>query len=69
MLARLAQQYMLDRTPGLGILADAALDVPHNHGVGESVIVGDSYFVEALWRLLCPQIAGAGLYPRGGNQR
>jgi len=72
MLARLAEQYMLDRKPGLGILADAALDVPHNHGVGESVIVGDSYFVESLWRLFRPQGDGAGLYPKPaarGDQR
>jgi unsaturated chondroitin disaccharide hydrolase len=70
MLTRLAQQYMLDREPGLGILADAALDVPHNHGVGESVIVGDSYFVEGLWRLLRPKGDSAGLYPKhAGDQR
>jgi unsaturated chondroitin disaccharide hydrolase len=70
MLARLAKQYMLDREPGLGILADAALDVPHHHGVGESVIVGDSYFVEGLWRLLRPQNDRAGLYPNSeGEQR
>lgn len=38
---------------GLGILRGAALDVPHDHGVGHdaAVIVGDSYYVEALWRL------------------
>lgn len=38
---------------GLGILRGAALDVPHDHGVGHdaAVVVGDSYYVEALWRL------------------
>ncbi|MEO7348468.1 MAG: hypothetical protein ABIW32_01170 [Terrimesophilobacter sp.] len=53
MMAKLSEKYVVNH-PGLGILRGAALDVPHEHGVGENaaVIVGDSYYTEALWRLL-----------------
>lgn len=52
MLTQLSQKYVNDHL-GLGILNGAALDVPHDHGVGANaaVIVGDSYYVEALSRL------------------
>jgi unsaturated chondroitin disaccharide hydrolase len=52
MMERLSRQYVIDHD-GLGILSAAALDVPHDHGVGSkaAVIVGDSYYTEALWRL------------------
>ncbi|HEU0256356.1 MAG TPA: hypothetical protein VFQ96_00795 [Microbacteriaceae bacterium] len=55
MAARLAEGYVLGHG-GPGILRGAALDVPHNHGVGHdcAVIVGDSYFTETLWRLRNP---------------
>lgn len=51
MLEALSLEYVIDRPRGHGILAGAALDVPHGHGIDASVIVGDSYYVEALWRL------------------
>ncbi|TAM71283.1 MAG: hypothetical protein EPN48_01545 [Microbacteriaceae bacterium] len=52
MVAQLSDKYVVNHR-GLGILRGAALDVPHEHGVGEeaAVIVGDSYYTEALWRL------------------
>lgn len=52
MTRRLAERYVIGQA-GPGILHQAALDVPHRHGVGEdaAVIVGDSYFTETLWRL------------------
>jgi unsaturated chondroitin disaccharide hydrolase len=52
MATSLSAGYVVDHK-GLGILRGAALDVPHNHGVGDecAVIVGDSYFTETLWRL------------------
>ena len=51
-LAALSLRYVLGHQ-GLGIVRGAALDVPHRHGVGHdaAVIVGDSYYVEALWQL------------------
>ncbi len=69
MVTRLAEKYVLGRAPGTGLVSDAALDVPHKHGIGESVIVGDSYFVEALWRLLSPrgQTRDASLFPGGSE--
>ena len=51
MVTRLSADYVERRPRGHGLVADAALDVPHGHGVGSSVIVGDSYFTEAVWRL------------------
>jgi unsaturated chondroitin disaccharide hydrolase len=51
MVERLTQRYVLDVPADLGILSGAALDVPHSHGIGSKVIVGDSYFTEAIWRL------------------
>ena len=51
MLEALSREYVIEKPRGHGILAGAALDVPHGHGIGGSVIVGDSYYVEALWRL------------------
>lgn len=54
MLDRLTVQYALCEEKPTGILAGAALDVPHNHGINSSVIVGDSYYTEALWRLGTP---------------
>lgn len=51
MVELLAQKYVIGRPRGLGILAGAALDVPHDHGIDAKVIVGDSYFTEAVWRL------------------
>lgn len=51
-LTDLSRRYVLDHR-GLGIVRGAALDVPHQHGVGHdaAVIVGDSYYAEALWQL------------------
>jgi unsaturated chondroitin disaccharide hydrolase len=66
MVERLAARYVIGRPRGAGLVAEAALDVPHGHGVGSSVIVGDSYFTEAVWRLTAePDEAGpACLIPR-----
>jgi unsaturated chondroitin disaccharide hydrolase len=66
MLGRLAQRYVVGRAAGSGIVAGAALDVPHEHGINESVIVGDSYFVEAVWRLVVADqpATDTGLFPR-----
>lgn len=51
-LEDLSRRYVLEHH-GLGIVRGAALDVPRQHGVGHdaAVIVGDSYFAEALWQL------------------
>lgn len=51
MLESLAAKYVIGKPRGHGIVAGAALDVPHDHGINASVIVGDSYFTEAVWRL------------------
>lgn len=51
MLERLSADQVLARPHGPGIVGGAALDVPHQHGIDCSVIVADSYYVEALWRL------------------
>jgi unsaturated chondroitin disaccharide hydrolase len=51
MLEALSEKYVIGNPRGLGILSGAALDVPHNHGIGGAVIVGDSYYTEALWRV------------------
>ncbi|GAB3040031.1 glycoside hydrolase family 88 protein [Parafrigoribacterium mesophilum] len=51
MLEALSEKNVLGDPRGLGILSGAALDVPHAHGIGGSVIVGDSYYTEALWRV------------------
>ena len=51
MLEALATKYVIGKPRGHGIVAGAALDVPHEHGINASVIVGDSYFTEAVWRL------------------
>jgi unsaturated chondroitin disaccharide hydrolase len=52
-MSKLSDKYVLSHD-GPGIVGGAALDVPHKHGVGTdaAVIVGDSYYVETLWRLL-----------------
>lgn len=52
-MSDLSAKYVITHD-GPGIVRGAALDVPHDHGVGQdaAVIVGDSYYVEALWRLL-----------------
>ncbi|WP_308467101.1 hypothetical protein [Rathayibacter soli] len=52
MLEALSVKYVNGSRRGRGILRGAALDVPHDHGIGGSVIVGDSYYTEAVWRLL-----------------
>jgi unsaturated chondroitin disaccharide hydrolase len=52
MLEALSLAHVIDRPRGGGILSGAALDVPHDHGIGGSVIVGDSYYTEAIWRLV-----------------
>jgi unsaturated chondroitin disaccharide hydrolase len=52
MLEALSVKHVIGRPRGCGILGGAALDVPHEHGIGGSVIVGDSYYTEAVWRLL-----------------
>jgi unsaturated chondroitin disaccharide hydrolase len=51
MLEALSVKYVIGNPRGHGILSGAALDVPHNHGINATVIVGDSYYTEALWRL------------------
>jgi unsaturated chondroitin disaccharide hydrolase len=51
MLEALSEQHVIGNPRGLGILDGAALDVPHGHGIDASVIVGDSYYTEALWRV------------------
>jgi unsaturated chondroitin disaccharide hydrolase len=51
MLEALSLKHVIGNPRGHGILSGAALDVPHSHGIGASVIVGDSYYTEALWRL------------------
>ncbi len=51
MLEALSVKYVIGNPRGHGILSGAALDVPHSHGIDASVIVGDSYYTEALWRL------------------
>ncbi|GAA3734676.1 glycoside hydrolase family 88 protein [Leifsonia bigeumensis] len=51
MVEALAIKHVIGKPRGHGIVAGAALDVPHNHGIDSSVIVGDSYFTEAVWRL------------------
>ena len=51
MLEALSAKYVIGNPRGHGILSGAALDVPHSHGIDASVIVGDSYYTEALWRL------------------
>lgn len=51
MLEELSSRYVLGQPRGQGIVTGAALDVPHNHGINASVIVGDSYYTEAVWRL------------------
>ena len=62
MAERLTRQYVLGvAAADLGILSGAALDVPHSHGIGSKVIVGDSYFTETIWRLT--QLSDAGHSP------
>ena len=51
MLEKLSLKHVIGQPRGRGIVSGAALDVPHDHGIGGSVIVGDSYFTEAVWRL------------------
>jgi unsaturated chondroitin disaccharide hydrolase len=64
MVLRLWAEYGRQDGDGLGILTGAALDVPHGYGVDCSVIVGDSYFAECIWRLN----GGEKLWPDGGYQ-
>jgi len=52
MLEALSLKHVIGNPRGHGILSGAALDVPHDHGIDASVIVGDSYYTEAVWRLL-----------------
>jgi unsaturated chondroitin disaccharide hydrolase len=61
MLEALSVKYVIGNPRGHGILSGAALDVPHDHGIGASVIVGDSYYTEALWRLRSSDESGPSL--------
>lgn len=67
-ISLLSKEYVIPHQ-GPGMLRGAALDVPHGHGVGHdaAVIVGDSYYVEALWRLRTGSIERRLLSPVSGD--
>jgi unsaturated chondroitin disaccharide hydrolase len=68
-MSQLSRKYVIPHQ-GPGVLRGAALDVPHDHGVGHdaAVIVGDSYYVEALWRLRADGADRPLLGASGGEQ-
>jgi unsaturated chondroitin disaccharide hydrolase len=68
-MSNLSRKYVVPHQ-GPGVLRGAALDVPHDHGVGHdaAVIVGDSYYVEALWRLRRGDTRRPLLAAAGGRQ-
>jgi unsaturated chondroitin disaccharide hydrolase len=68
-MSQLSRKYVIPHQ-GPGVLRGAALDVPHDHGVGHdaAVIVGDSYYVEALWRLRRGDTRRPLLAAAGGRQ-